>query len=113
MVDGRAYSLAIIAVVAVCTMLLRAFPFLVFGGRREMPKIVQYLGAVLPASIMAVLVVYCLRSVDFSAASRFVPSLIAGFLVVGLHLWKKNILLSISLGTVCYMVLVQAVFTTG
>ncbi len=113
MADGRVYSLAIIAVVAVCTILLRAFPFLVFGGRKEMPKTVQYLGAMLPAAIMAVLVVYCLRGVDFSAASRFVPSLTAGLLVAGLHLWKKNILLSISLGTICYMVLVQVVFAAG
>ena len=107
MADSRVYSLAIIAVVAVCTILLRAFPFLVFGGRKEMPKTVQYLGAMLPAAIMAVLVVYCLRGVDFSAASRFVPSLTAGLL------WKKNILLSISLGTICYMVLVQVVFAAG
>lgn len=113
MADNRAYSLAVIAVVAVCTILLRAFPFLVFGGRKEMPRMVQYLGAVLPASIMAVLVVYCLRNMDFTSAERFVPSLAAGLLVVGLHLWRKNILLSIGLGTVCYMVLVQMVFPAG
>lgn len=103
-------SLTVIAVVAVCTILLRAFPFLVFGGRKQVPGTVQYLGAVLPASIMAVLVVYCLRNINFVAVSSFAPSLIAGLLVVGLHVWKKNILLSIGLGTVCYMVLVQAVF---
>ena len=104
------HSLAIIAVTALCTIFLRAFPFLVFGGKKEVPKTVRYLGAVLPASIMAVLVVYCLRNIDFSAAGHFLPSVIACLLVVGLHLWKKNILLSIGLGTICYMVLVQAVF---
>lgn len=103
-------SLAIIGVTAVCTILLRAFPFLVFGGRKEVPGTIRYLGGVLPASIMAVLVVYCLRNVDFAAASHFAPSLTAGLLVIGLHLWKKNILLSIGLGTICYMVLVQVVF---
>ena len=81
-----------------------------FGGRKEVPKTVRDLGAVLPSSIMAVLVVYCLRNVDFAAISHFLPSLIACALVVALHLWKKNILLSIGLGTVCYMVLVQMVF---
>lgn len=101
-------SLAIIGVAAACTILLRAFPFLVFGGRKKVPETIKYLGEVLPASIMAVLVVYCLRNVNFTAFSHFAPSLIAGLLVVGLHLWKKNILLSIGLGTVCYMVLVQA-----
>lgn len=103
-------SFAIIAVAALCTILLRAFPFLVFGGKKEVPKTVRDLGAVLPASIMAVLVVYCLRDVDFAATGHFLPSVIACILVVGLHLWKKNILLSIGLGTICYMALVQLVF---
>lgn len=104
------HSLTIIAVVAVCTILLRAFPFLVFGGRKDVPETVRYLGAVLPASIMAVLVVYCLRNMDFASAGHFVPSVLASLLVVGLHVWRKNILLSIGLGTVCYMILVQVVF---
>lgn len=104
------HSLAIIAVTALCTIFLRAFPFLVFGGKKEVPKTVRDLGAVLPSSIMAVLVVYCLRNVDFAATGHYLPSLIACLVVVGLHMWKKNILLSIGLGTVCYMVLVQAVF---
>lgn len=103
-------SLAIIAVTALCTIFSRAFPFLVFGGKKEVPKAVRDLGAVLPSSIMAVLVVYCLRDMDFAAAGHFLPYVISCLLVVGLHLWKKNILLSIGLGTVCYMVLVQAVF---
>lgn len=103
-------SLAIIAVTSLCTIFLRAFPFLVFGGKKEVPKTVRDLGAVLPSSIMAVLVVYCLRNIDFAAFGHFLPSVIACLLVVVLHLWKKNILLSIGLGTVCYMVLVQAVF---
>ena len=103
-------SLAIIAVTALCTILSRAFPFLVFGGKKEVPGTVRDLGAVLPSSIMAVLVVYCLRNIDFSAVSHFLPSIIACLVVAGLHLWRKNILLSIGLGTVCYMVLVQAVF---
>ena len=103
-------SLAIIAVTALCTIFLRAFPFLVFGGKKEVLKAVHDLGAVLPSSIMAVLVVYCLRSIDFATAGHFLPSVIACLFVAGLHLWKKNILLSIGLGTICYMVLVQAVF---
>lgn len=104
------YSVAIIAVVSLCTILLRAFPFLVFGGKKEVPRVVQYLGAVLPASIMVVLVVYCLRSIDFTQMSHWLPAILASLLVVGLHIWKKNILLSIGLGTVFYMVLVQMVF---
>lgn len=104
------YSAAVIAAVSLCTILLRAFPFLVFGGKKEVPKMVQYLGAVLPASIMAVLVVYCLRNVNFTSMSQWLPAVLSSFLVVGLHLWKKNILLSIGLGTICYMIFVQIVF---
>lgn len=104
------YSLLIIIVVSVCTILLRAFPFLIFGGKKELPQTVQYLGKVLPPAIMAVLVVYCLRSVSFLAGNHGIPELISVVLVAGLHLWKKNILLSIGLGTVCYMVLIQLVF---
>ncbi len=104
------HSAAIIAVTALCTVLLRALPFLVFGGKKEVPRVVSDLGALLPSSIMAVLVVYCLRNIDFAAAGHFLPALLSCLLVAGLHVWKKNILLSIGLGTVCYMVLVQAVF---
>lgn len=107
---GIGQSLAIIGVTALCTIFLRAFPFLLFGGRKEVPGTVRDLGAVLPTSIMMVLVVYCLRNVDFAAVSHYLPSVIACLVVVGLHLWKKNILLSIGFGTVCYMVLIQAVF---
>ena len=104
------YSMAVIAVVSLCTILLRAFPFLVFGGKKTVPKVVQYLGAVLPESIMVVLVVYCLRSINYTVINHWLPSVLASLLVVALHLWKKSILLSIGLGTVCYMVLVQIVF---
>ena len=103
-------SVAIIAVTALCTVLLRALPFLVFGGKKEVPKVVSDLGVLLPSSIMAVLVIYCLRNIDFAAAGHFLPEFLSCLLVAGLHVWKKNILLSIGLGTVCYMILVQAVF---
>lgn len=104
------HSAAVIAVTAICTLLIRALPFLIFGGNRRVPDVVDYLGKVLPAAVMATLVVYCLRKVDFTAGNRGIPELISVALVAGLHLWKKNILLSVGFGTVCYMFLVQAVF---
>ncbi len=105
-----AYSFAVIAVVSFCTILLRAFPFLIFGGKREVPSLVKYLGDVLPASIMAVLVVYCFKSINLQATANWLPAILAGILVAVLHLWRKNILLSIGAGTVCYMILIQMVF---
>lgn len=104
------HAALLIAVVALVTMGLRFLPFLVFGGNRQTPKFIAYLGKVLPFAIMGMLVVYCLRNISFSAMPFGIPELIACALVVGLHLWKKNTLLSIIAGTLCYMFLVQTVF---
>ncbi|NCC67028.1 MAG: branched-chain amino acid transporter AzlD [Clostridia bacterium] len=102
-------SLLIIFVCAVCTQLERALPFLVFKGR-EVPKVIRYLGEILPMAVMATLVIYCLRGVTFTAAENFAPQLIAVAVTVALHLWGRNTLLSIFGGTACYMLLVQLVF---
>ena len=102
-------SLAIIAVCVACTFLERALPFLLFGGR-DVPKIVKYLGRILPMAVMATLVVYCLRGMTFDAMGNFLPQIIAVAVVAALHLWRKNTFLSIVVGTAVYMVLVQLVF---
>lgn len=101
---------AIILVIALVTMALRFLPFLIFGGNRQTPKFITYLGQVLPYAIMGMLVIYCLRGISFSSMPFGIPELLACALVVVLHLWKKNTLLSIIGGTVCYMLLVQLVF---
>lgn len=103
-------SLLMIAVVAVCTMATRWMPFLLFGGKRGTPKFVEYLGRVLPTAIIAVLVVYCLKGVSFTAPAGFAPQLISVAVVVVLHVLRGNTLLSIAGGTVCYMVLIRTVF---
>ena len=100
-------ALAVIAVCAVCTLLERALPFLIFRGR-EVPKVVKNLGAALPAAIITTLIVYCLRSYVFSAA--VFPQLIACAVTVGLHLWRRNSFLSIFGGTAVCMLLTQFVF---
>ena len=92
------------------TLLLRFLPFLIFGGKRETPPYIVYLGKVLPYAIMGMLVIYCLRGISFTAAANFLPELIACAVVVLAHVWKRNTLLSIISGTVCYMLLVQFVF---
>ena len=95
---------------ALGTMLTRFLPFLVFNPKKPTPKYIQYLGSALPGAIFGMLVVYCLRGVDLLGPAHGLPELLAGAAVVGLHLWKKNTLLSIAVGTALYMVLVQAVF---
>ena len=104
------YVLITVIICALCTQATRWLPFLLFGGTKEVPRIVRYLGAVLPAAIMAVLVVYCLKGVTPLAYPYGLPEFFSVALVVVLHLWKGNTLASIALGTVCYMVLVQGVF---
>lgn len=108
MSDTRA-ALLIVVVVAV-TMLLRFLPFVVFGGGKKTPAYITYLSSVLPYAIMGMLVIYCLRNVSLVTAPHGLPELLAASVVVGLHLWKKNTLLSIAVGTVVYMILVQIVF---
>ena len=95
---------------AVITFLTRALPFLLFDRGESPPKIVLYLGRVLPPAIIAMLIIYCLRGVSFAAPGGWVPQLLCVAVVVALHLWKHNNLLSIFGGTILYMVLVQAVF---
>ncbi len=99
-----------IAILALGTMATRFLPFLVFRDNKPTPKYIQYLGKALPAAIFGMLVVYCLKSVNVLAYSYGLPELIAILVTVGLHLWKRQTLLSIAGGTVCYMLLVQLVF---
>lgn len=100
-----------IATSAIVTALIRFLPFLIFSGRRGVPRIILYLGKVLPYAIIGMLCVYCLKSTTFDTARGFLPQIIAGAIVVGTYVWKRNTLLSIVSGTLCYMALIQLVFT--
>ncbi len=108
--SGNTQAALLVLVMAAVTFLLRALPFLLFGGKRETPRYIMYLGDVLPAAIMGMLVVYCLRGVDLLHAPFGAPEILAALGVVGLQIWKRSSLLSILGGTVLYMVLVQLVF---
>ena len=103
-----AHSSGIIAVVAAVTIAIRFLPFAVF--RKSTPKIILYMGKMLPYAIMGMLVVYCLKNVSFVKGSHGIPEILAVALVVLLHKWKHNTLLSILTGTVTYMLLVQFIF---
>ena len=103
--------LAIILAVSLGTQITRWLPFLLFPESKHPPKVVLYLGRVLPPAMMGLLVVYCFKNVSWLAGSHGAPELLATAAVVGLHLWKKNVLLSIAGGTALYMVLLQVVFT--
>ena len=103
-------QLITIGVVIFGTMLTRFLPFLVFPAGRPTPKYIQYLGKTLAPAVFGMLVVYCLKGVDIAGPAHGIPELIAVLSVVGLHLWKRQMLLSIAGGTCVYMLLVQFVF---
>lgn len=102
-----------IIIIGMCvlgTMITRFLPFLVFPADKKTPSYIQYLGKVLPAALFGLLVIYCLRNVSIWTENHAIPEFLAIALVVGIHLWKRNMLLSIAAGTIFYMFLVQMVF---
>ena len=103
-------TLFMVLMIAAVTAALRFAPFFIFSSERPVPKFVTYLGRVLPYSIMAMLVVYCLKGISFTKAPFGLPELISVAVVAGLHIWKRNTLFSIICGTICYMALIQFVF---
>lgn len=103
-------QLLTVGLCVVATLITRLVPFLVFSPKRKTPVFVQYLGKALPPALFGMLVVYCLKSVNILGGSHGLPELIALAVVVLLHLWKRQMLLSVAAGTVCYMLLVQLVF---
>lgn len=103
-------SLLIIMLVALSTFATRLVPFLFFPKGKEIPRTVQYLGKVLTPAVIGMLVVYCLKTTTIVAPPHGIPELIAVGTTAGLHVWKRNNLLSIGVGTVLYMVLIQMVF---
>jgi branched-subunit amino acid transport protein AzlD len=102
------HSLILILVMAGVTALIRFLPFLIF--RKGTPDAILYLGEVLPYAIMGMLVVYCLKNMSLISSPHGMPEILAVALVVVLHKWKHNSLLSIAAGTLFYMFLVQVVF---
>lgn len=105
-----AQQIITVAMVVLGTAVTRFLPFLIFPAGKQTPKYVQYLGKVLPAAVFGLLVIYCLKDVSVFTGSHGIPELISIILVILLHVWKRQMLLSIAGGTVCYMLLVQLVF---
>ncbi|HHT44549.1 MAG TPA: branched-chain amino acid transporter AzlD [Fastidiosipila sp.] len=104
------HALIAILIMAGVTAGTRFLPFLLFPRGRNKPRLILYLSQVLPTAVIGMLVIYVLKDVTFSSISGFLPELIAIAVVIALHAWKKQPLISIGGGTVCYMLLVQQVF---
>lgn len=99
-----------IGMVVLGTVITRFLPFILFPVNKPTPKFIQYLGKVLPSAVLGMLVIYSMKDVNILIGNHGLPELIAIAVVVGLHLWKRQMLLSIAAGTISYMLLVQIVF---
>lgn len=100
----------IVVLCGAVTALSRFLPFLLFPESREIPKKVQLLKDALPSALIGLLVIYCLKDLDFLSGSHGIPELLSIAVVAFLHFWKRNTLVSIACGTACYMFLIQVVF---
>lgn len=99
-----------ILLMAAVTFLTRWLPFAVFRPGQPIPKTIAYLGQVLPMAMMAMLVVYGLRTASWLGPYHGTPELQALALTGFIHHWKQNSLMSIGCGTLFYMFLVQQIF---
>ena len=107
---GMVLTVLAMLAIAAGTQFTRWLPFWLFPEKKDPPAVVLYLGKVLPPAMMGLLTVYCFKNVTWLSGAHGAPELLASAAVVGLHLWKRNVLFSIAGGTALYMVLVQAVF---
>ncbi len=103
-------QLITILMISLGTMFMRFLPYIIFPAGKPTPKYIVYLGRVLPGAIFGMLVIYCLKNVSVLAHPYGIPELIGIAVTVVLHLWKKQMILSMAGGTLIYMALVQFVF---
>ena len=99
-------EISLIITMAIVTAFLRFLPFFIWNGKKKIPEVILYLGKVLPYSIMAMLVIYCLKSVKLTQIPFGIPEVLASLVVIFLHIWKRNTLVSIVAGTFVYMFLI-------
>ena len=104
------HSMLIILVAVLITVIIRFSPFILFGRGGNPPKYIVYLGDVLPPALMSILIIYCIRNIELFSGSHGFPEIISIIVAMALHVWKNNVLISIAVSTVLYMVLIQVVF---
>lgn len=107
---NNTYLISAILVMSVVTLILRVLPFLIFGRKNYKSKYITYLGNTLPYAIIGMLVVYCLKEVNLLNYGKSLPEIISILVIGVVHIWKRNTLISILLGTILYMFLVQVMF---
>lgn len=101
--------LIIVLVMALSVQITRWLPFLIFRNAQKLPRVIEYLGNVLPAAMMGLLVIYCFKDLDFLSYASWLPALLASLVTAGLQLWRRNMILSIAVGTALYMILIRVI----
>ena len=96
-----------IAMVILGTLITRFVPFLLFPSEEKTPAYILYLGKVLTPAIFGLLVIFSLKDTQLTVVSDVVPKLVSVLLVILLHKWKKNMLLSIAGGTLFYIAIIH------
>lgn len=104
------HAMLVILIMGLVTLATRILPVLIFGRGEKVPDFILYLGKVVPFTAMGLLIVYCLKDVSVLESPHALPELISLAVVSGTYLWKRNTILSVVIGTVLYMTLVQMVF---
>lgn len=104
------HAMVIILVMGLVTFATRLLPVLIFGRGKKVPDYIMYLGKVVPYTAMGLLIVYCLKDVSIFGESHAIPEIIALAIVSGTYLWKRNTILSVVVGTIAYMIMVQLIF---
>ena len=103
------HDILIVAVISAVTVMIRFLPFIIFWDKDDVPETVRYLGEVLPGAVMGMLVVYCLKDIDLTAAGHGVPQILSVIATAAAYLWRKDTSLSVIIGTACYMILTTVV----
>lgn len=98
-----------VMIMALAVQLTRWMPFIFFKNSDRLPSAVSYLGKVIPAAMMGMLVIYCYKDYDFASVTSALPAILAGLACAGIHLWKRNTILSIAAGTAIYMILIRVI----
>ncbi|ULG72265.1 branched-chain amino acid transporter permease [Macrococcus brunensis] len=100
-------QLIMIALMTCTTLLTRYLPFVIFRSDKPIPPVIQYFGSILPPAIFGLLVIYALRDIRWSSYAHSLPAIGAIIAIVLVHLWKRNMLISIAVGTIIYMLLIR------
>ena len=104
------HAALVILIMGLVTLATRLLPVLIFDRWERVSDYILYLGKVVSFTAMGLLIVYCLKDVSVMESPHALPELISLAVVSGTYLWKRNTILSVVIGTVIYMILVQMVF---